>query len=1165
MSLSVIKNESVKIAKDQSLTPTLIIGLGGSGKRVITELRKMFYEKYKTPTIPIVDYLYFDTDTGDITGGTTKIDAIAELEKKDVIDATISTDVFDGIINTFEGKYPHIAKWFDKESIIPKVQSSGIQNGAKQIRPIGKLTFFHKYSEFKNKIKSKIKNINGDDARKQTENLFSKRNNITPKIEESNVELIVVGSIAGGTGSGTFIDAGFASKYWAKKETGSKTSINTTGIFFLPSTFSNISNIDMKKANANGYAALKELNYYLSPYLNSKKNEYSMEFEWEREEKIIMSDPVYNVAYLLENKTTKGIGLSDVKASDDVFKMASEFLFLDFNESSFSTKKRSLHSNDNAELGNITKNEFKNSGYIETFSNRFSSFGLSQIKMNIDKIRSAAQYKFTGDMLKKLIKENRLRDNWFNDQTDWRALKLDDKEIVESMVYEFDKTVKNILNNGNKDENIIGIEELEQELFNFQLPEDIDDLTNELNGFVKKVNNLIDYVNKYIDEQFNDGNVKSFGALATKLNEKLKIYEKDVTIKLKEKIYDYLLDYEHDGVKYAEEFISILANHLNRLLSKFEEYQRINISRPKLLERNTFNGNNDEYNKVKENYDEAKSLFFLPPGFKGAAKTYYYKKLKKVKIDFYASTKTNFNNIVIEKQKEIVTYIENIIKTKISEKIINLLKKLLDDIVEEEKIKINNYKETLKEASLDLEKWFKEYTTTTNSGRNLELSLGWSEKKYEKMINKNMNADDYDTLLLDKITEFFKTDNLFSISENRLKDKFITIQDILNRTKKYKKNIKDDWNKLSDSWNRFTSNMFEKFKVSTEIDNVVDLFDSTYSDEQEKDKIINRLLNFSEPRLQTNPNENFVKNIRKISLLGIDKKNSSTDKNKSGLIGSIKKSGEDFTFEEFSQDTIIFYKEMIAYPVGILGEIEEMKNDYDSLDRQEINNKYLRYLEKDMDKYPDIIFCKTDKEAKEKIERLQPFLLSLMIGKSEKEGVIFDKNENSFFLLREGRQGMEKKRLRSDFNRSFFELKDKEKNELNEEIDLNGGRLFNKWLKKDDDSGIEKFFQLYITIKNLSETTYSKDEDQLGMLPKTLNSLADKLQFKLLKEVYQLSDSQLEKYKNDDISPKRLKEESESFNNFSKKREELESKLDIFSEEIDYYEKSIGKKLRILR
>jgi hypothetical protein len=67
------------------------------------------------------------------------------------------------------------------------------------------------------------------------------------------VEISIVGSLAGGTGSGTFLDVAFSAQRYLN------TFAKITGVFILPRVFANLSPTTMVKSNA--YGALKEIKY----------------------------------------------------------------------------------------------------------------------------------------------------------------------------------------------------------------------------------------------------------------------------------------------------------------------------------------------------------------------------------------------------------------------------------------------------------------------------------------------------------------------------------------------------------------------------------------------------------------------------------------------------------------------------------------------------------------------------------------------------------------------------------------------------------------------------------------------------------------------------------------------------------------------------------------
>ena len=55
--------DAITRTQAQQLSPTLIIGLGGTGGDILLRIRKKFFEKFgSVDEFPIVSYLWFDTD-----------------------------------------------------------------------------------------------------------------------------------------------------------------------------------------------------------------------------------------------------------------------------------------------------------------------------------------------------------------------------------------------------------------------------------------------------------------------------------------------------------------------------------------------------------------------------------------------------------------------------------------------------------------------------------------------------------------------------------------------------------------------------------------------------------------------------------------------------------------------------------------------------------------------------------------------------------------------------------------------------------------------------------------------------------------------------------------------------------------------------------------------
>ena len=75
-------------------------------------------------------------------------------------------------------------------------------------------------------------------------------------VDRADVEVYVISSLSGGTGSGSFLDVGFMARHLMR---GSVSKIY--GFFLLPRVFGGLPATGRR--NANAYAALKELDYYM--------------------------------------------------------------------------------------------------------------------------------------------------------------------------------------------------------------------------------------------------------------------------------------------------------------------------------------------------------------------------------------------------------------------------------------------------------------------------------------------------------------------------------------------------------------------------------------------------------------------------------------------------------------------------------------------------------------------------------------------------------------------------------------------------------------------------------------------------------------------------------------------------------------------------------------
>ncbi|MBV6506004.1 MAG: hypothetical protein ILNGONEN_01571 [Syntrophorhabdaceae bacterium] len=399
-----------KVAKDsiRGIHPSIIIGLGGTGKEILLRMRRRFFEKMGIVGFPAMRYLWVDTDVQyhDIDGR--PLDYVAK-EIQFTNDETINIEVlptdFTSIFSRPKAN-EHIFQWID-----PALKDfDSVRNGARQIRMMGRLGFFH-HAYTNNNICSHLN--------KAKAAVFSNEVRIQ-MLDEYAIELdkvlqvIIVCSLAGGTGSGTFLDTAFM-----VRDEFSAFNPNIIGYLMLPPVFSpDLHNAEVIYANS--YAALKELEYYSGRKdilgtpnrdhdINNTVSAHDFVVEWKVGSPRAIQGPPFNTCYLINNETEKG-GSIGPEHKTHLCDMIAENLMLDYISQPFSAKKRSIRFTLNDYLTNELEYEYKDEkGFIihtDIFTFRFSAFGLSKIFVPIEHIYKACAFKLGSDLLSFMVQKN---------------------------------------------------------------------------------------------------------------------------------------------------------------------------------------------------------------------------------------------------------------------------------------------------------------------------------------------------------------------------------------------------------------------------------------------------------------------------------------------------------------------------------------------------------------------------------------------------------------------------------------------------------------------------------------------------------------------------------------------------------------------------------------
>jgi hypothetical protein len=177
-------------------------------------------------------------------------------EKFALLEGTVGKDLYDVFENP--EKYEHIHEW-----LYPEVERYGreIGDGAGGIRAIGRLTFFHKYSGLREAISNALDKLCTHEKVRETEKFFQEHKlGLASFADPPNPMVVIVCSLAGGTGCGTLVDVAFLLRHLNR----SPLAIDPQFAYvFLPNVYYSSTQTQMgQRSYGNTYAALKELNFY---------------------------------------------------------------------------------------------------------------------------------------------------------------------------------------------------------------------------------------------------------------------------------------------------------------------------------------------------------------------------------------------------------------------------------------------------------------------------------------------------------------------------------------------------------------------------------------------------------------------------------------------------------------------------------------------------------------------------------------------------------------------------------------------------------------------------------------------------------------------------------------------------------------------------------------
>jgi len=333
------------------MTPTVIIGLGGTGKEVLLKIRRMIVESYGSlENLPIVSFLHIDTEQN-AKATEPQVVLKQDISLSPVEQIWAKVENAKPILNNLSS-YNYLSEWFP-----PQLKGTdSILAGAGQVRALGKFAFATNYSQIKTAFQYAKQKIIGHEKfmldRWQVE-------------LDKGINIFVVCSFSGGTGSGMFLDLAYNLRDWIP----SSEIPQSSAYLMLPGAFSGLGD----RVVANAYSALMELNHY-SRSDTRFEAQYSMSGS-DRISRNSGQDVPFNFCYLVGNSNDK-VTLPTIGS---VLEMVAQNVFLDFS-SGFSQYKKLVRDN--------IRKHWASPDPLG-FPQNYLTFGLSSIQFPVDRVLNA--------------------------------------------------------------------------------------------------------------------------------------------------------------------------------------------------------------------------------------------------------------------------------------------------------------------------------------------------------------------------------------------------------------------------------------------------------------------------------------------------------------------------------------------------------------------------------------------------------------------------------------------------------------------------------------------------------------------------------------------------------------------------------------------------------
>ena len=277
--------------------------------------------------------------------------------------------------------HPHIKDWwFEKDEVV----TGTIHKGARQRRPVGRLSLYVNWGEFARIFDAKSARI-----REIVQREKDQRRGINVQ-RSSLAKVYIISSLCGGTGSSIFLDVAFK----VRQVLGDDADI--VGIFYLPSCFlpEIQSTKQRRRIQANAYASLLELNHFM------KGSDFQASFPDEpyhngngAKESIRLSRP-FDTVYFVDRSNGKEL-ISDL---ENIRHLAAQQVFLDI-----ITPMGARYAARRANLQDLAGEKSKANGAATGQSLAFGGFATASLILPSKRLMDAASEMFGADYIRQHV------------------------------------------------------------------------------------------------------------------------------------------------------------------------------------------------------------------------------------------------------------------------------------------------------------------------------------------------------------------------------------------------------------------------------------------------------------------------------------------------------------------------------------------------------------------------------------------------------------------------------------------------------------------------------------------------------------------------------------------------------------------------------------------